>query len=54
MQSFRTNGAIIDILINPYDRFVELYRPDVTATLPYRIALDPELPGLVIELHALD
>jgi Uma2 family endonuclease len=55
MQSFRAGGAIIGVLIDPYDRFVELYRPDVTVTLPYdRVALDPELPGLVIDLHTLD
>lgn len=56
MQSFITNGAIVGVLIDPYDRFIELYRPNVSAThLPYDgVALDPELPEFVIDLRGLD
>lgn len=56
MQSFVTNGAVIGVLIDPYDRVIELYRGGGSVTKPAydKVVLGPELPGFVIDLHALD
>ncbi|HEY2475123.1 MAG TPA: Uma2 family endonuclease [Candidatus Cybelea sp.] len=56
MESFIANGALVGVLIDPYDRLVEVYRPSGRATEPAydRLALDPELPEFVVDLRALD
>lgn len=46
-------GARLGWLIDPDARSVHVYRPDrpvETLATPARIAGDPELPGLVLEL----
>lgn len=53
MGAYIQNGAHIGVLIDPYTRTVELYRPDREPERyenPDRVALDPELPGFVVEL----
>ncbi len=53
MQAYLRNGARIGILIDPYTRTVEVYRPlqePERHENPDRVALDPELPGFVLEL----
>ncbi len=47
------NGVRIAVLIDPDARAVEVYRPGEEVEVhrdPERVALDPELPGLVLEL----
>jgi len=53
MQTYLRNGARIGVLIDPYTRTVEVYRPGREPERhedPERVALDPELPGFVLEL----
>jgi Uma2 family endonuclease len=53
MQTYLRNGARIGVLIDPYTRTVEVYRPGQKPERhedPERVALDPELPGFVLEL----
>lgn len=52
MLAYVENGAHLGVLFDPYDGFVELYRPN---RAPERLAglratLDPELPGLVVDI----
>lgn len=55
LASYNENGAVIGILIDPYDRIVEVFRPAGVATVPYGgVALDPELEGFTLDLLALD
>jgi Uma2 family endonuclease len=52
MRAYLANGAQIAVLIDPYERTVEVYRPgqdpQVSAN-PRAVPLDPELPGFVPE-----
>jgi Uma2 family endonuclease len=53
MRAYLRNGARIGVLIDPYTRAVEVYRPGQEPERredPERVALDPELPGFVLEL----
>jgi Uma2 family endonuclease len=53
MQTYLRNGARIGVLIDPYTRTVEVYRPGQKPERhenPERVPLDPELPGFVLEL----
>ncbi len=54
MQVYLRNGARIAVLIDPYARTVEVYRPAREVEVyqdPERIALDPELPGFELDLR---
>jgi len=47
------NGARVGVLIDPYARAVEVYRPGREPERydnPERVALDPELVGFELEL----
>jgi Uma2 family endonuclease len=53
MRAYLRNGARIGVLIDPYARTVEVYRPGQEPARhedPERVALDPELLGFVLEL----
>jgi Uma2 family endonuclease len=53
MGVYLRNGARVGVLIDPYARTVEVYRPGREPTRhgnPERVALDPELPGFELEL----
>ncbi len=53
MAAYIRNGAGIGVLINPSALTVEVYRPERKPERhdnPDRVALDPELPGCVLEL----
>lgn len=56
MRSYTGNGVRVGVLIDPYDRIVEVYRPDAD---PLRVdpdgsvSLDPELPGFMLDLRPL-
>ncbi len=52
MRAYLRNGARIGVLIDPYTRTVEVYRPGEEPERhenPERVALDPELPGFELE-----
>jgi Uma2 family endonuclease len=52
MEGYLRNGARIGVLLDPYTRTVEVYRPgQQTQRLeaPDRVALDPELPGFALD-----
>lgn len=52
MQAYIRNGARLGLLVDPFDRIVELYRPGmepVRVSPDSPVSLDPELPGF--ELH---
>lgn len=51
MRLYLDNGVLLGVLIDPYARRVEVHRPWGVETHgdPARLALDPELPGLVRE-----
>jgi len=53
MWAYLRNGARIGLLVDPYTRTVEVYRPGREPERyenPDRVALDPELPGFELEL----
>ncbi len=53
MRDYLANGVRIGVLIDPYARVVEIYRPEREVERyenPDRIPLDPELPGCVLDL----
>ena len=53
MRVYLRNGARIGVLVDPYERTVEIYRPSQEPKRhenPERVALDPELPGFEMEL----
>ncbi len=53
MQAYLRNGVRIAVLIDPYARTVEVYRPGREVEVhrdPERVVLDPQLPGFVLEL----
>ncbi len=51
-RAYLTNGAQIAVLVDPYERTVEVFRPGREPEI-YRdaqtVALDPELPGFVLD-----
>lgn len=56
MHAYLKNGARLAVLVDPYERAVEVYRPDREPERydrTERLALDPELPGFVLELGAV-
>jgi len=56
MRAYLANGARIAILIDPYERTVEVYRPGrepQTHRDPSTFALDPELPGFILDLEPI-
>ncbi|GBD09296.1 hypothetical protein HRbin22_01546 [Candidatus Thermoflexus japonica] len=56
MGVYMANGARLGVLIDPYGRVVEVYRPGGRVERyegVERIALDPELPGFVLELESI-
>jgi Uma2 family endonuclease len=55
MRAYLNNGARVAVVIDPYDRFVEIWRPDRE---PERhrenaVTLDPELPDFVLDTEAI-
>jgi Uma2 family endonuclease len=52
MLAYAENGARLGVLFDPYDNFVELYRPNAAAERVdgLRVTLDPELPRLVVDI----
>ena len=53
MQAYLANGARLAVLIDPYREVVHVYRPGRDPEQHERadrVALDPELPGFVLEL----
>ena len=53
MQSYMANGAQLAVLIDPETQAIEIYRPGRAPQQRHhveRVALDPELPGFVLEL----
>lgn len=53
MQAYLAGGARLAVLIDPFARAVEVYRPDeqpVRHEQVARLGLDPELPGFVLDL----
>ena len=56
MAAYLDNGVHLGVLILPQSRTVELYRPGgimSQPTFPHEVALDPELPGFVLQLDEL-
>jgi Uma2 family endonuclease len=56
MAVYLDNGAQLGVLILPQSRAVELYRPGGIMSplmFPHEVALDPELPGFVLQLDEL-
>jgi len=52
MEAYLRNGARIGVLLDPYTRTVEVYRPGQQPQrleAPDRVALDPELPGFALD-----
>ncbi|WP_322800920.1 Uma2 family endonuclease, partial [Thermoflexus sp.] len=53
MGVYVANGARLGVLIDPYGRVVEVYRPGGRVERyegVEAVSLDPELPGFVLEL----
>lgn len=53
MRAYLANGAQLGVLIDPYDRTVEVYRPRRKPEIhrdPATVTLDPELQGCALEL----
>ncbi len=53
MRAYLRNGAQVGVFIDPYTQTVEVYRPGRERERhedPERVALDPGLPGFVLEL----
>ena len=53
MRTYLANGTRLGVLIDPDERTVEIHRSGQEAVVfadPRTIALDPELPGFVLEL----
>jgi Uma2 family endonuclease len=56
MRAYLANGAQIAILIDPYERTVEVYQPGrepETHRDPTTVTLDPGLPGFVLDLEPI-
>ncbi len=53
MQVYLANGARLAVVVAPQNRSVEVYRPGASrrvVSAPRTAALDPELPGFVLDL----
>lgn len=52
MRLYLENGVLLGVLIDPYTRWVEVYRPGGVEGYrdPAELPLDPELPGFVLKL----
>jgi len=56
MHVYLANGARVAVLIDPDERMVEIFRPGREPEMhnnPATVALDPELPGFMLELAPL-
>jgi Uma2 family endonuclease len=56
IRTYLQNGAQLAVLIAPYERFVDVYRPGREPEhleSPERVFLDPELPGFALDTTAL-
>jgi Uma2 family endonuclease len=56
MQNYLTNGARLGVLIDPYEHIVEICRSGRDPELlhaPVSVALDPELPGFVLDTEPI-
>jgi Uma2 family endonuclease len=56
MHLYLANGAQIAVLINPDAHTVEVYRSGRSPGIhkdPETVALDPEMPGLVLDLEPI-
>lgn len=56
MRAYLANGVRIAVLVGPYGRMVEVYRPGREPEYhpgPATLALDPDLPGFVLDLRPL-
>jgi Uma2 family endonuclease len=55
MRVYMANGARAGVLIDPYQRMVEVYRPgrDPETHTDATVALDPELPGFALDLKPI-
>jgi Uma2 family endonuclease len=55
MGLYLANGVRLGVLIDPYARRVEVYRPEGVQVWeePEKVPLDPELPGFLLELPPL-
>lgn len=56
MEVYLRNGAHVAVLVDPYARAVEVYRPERDPEVHPNaafVALDPELPGFVLQLRPL-
>jgi Uma2 family endonuclease len=56
MLAYIANGAHVAVLIDPYERTVEVFRPNRETVIhqsPSPIAFDPELGGFVLELDPI-
>ncbi|MFN3286080.1 MAG: Uma2 family endonuclease [bacterium] len=54
LRVYLSNGAQVAVLVDPYARAVEVYRPGRAPELhrdPERVPLDPELPGFELDLR---
>jgi len=52
MRVYLANGAAIGVLIDPFEKIVEIYRPGREPERhdsPARLSLDPELPGFELD-----
>lgn len=56
MQLYIENGALLAVLIDPYERSVEFFRPGQPPAVHHAaasLALDPELPGFALDAAAI-
>jgi Uma2 family endonuclease len=56
MKTYLANGARLGVLIDPYRRAVEIYRPGAPVERyegVEQVPLDPELPGFTLELEPI-
>ncbi|WP_448595105.1 Uma2 family endonuclease [Thermoflexus hugenholtzii] len=56
MEAYRANGARLGVLIDPYRKAVEIYRPGAPVERyegVQRVSLDPELPGFTLDLEPI-
>ena len=54
LMAYVENGARIAVMLDPYDRIVEVARPDRIVRETYdRLDLNDVLPGFTLDLHAL-
>ena len=56
MQEYIDNGARLGLLLDPLERRVYVYRPEVTVVCldnPTSVSAEPELPGFVLDLSRI-